>query len=82
MGVIRYYNSIQNTIEGFNREVNKPNWVVIMCEELYEKINYYRKFNSKKPISLNQVFAKEELATAEREYFLKLALYCAELCLK
>lgn len=79
---VKYYSSIQNSIEGFNRELSKPNWVVAMCEDFHEKINHYRSYHSKPPVSLNDVFDKEDLASMQSDYLLKLAIHCTELCLK
>jgi hypothetical protein len=81
-GVINYYYSIQSSIEGFDKSLNKPNWVVEMCLDLHSKVNQFRTYHAKTSIPLSVIYDKEELATTQKDYSLKLALYCTDLCVK
>jgi hypothetical protein len=80
--VITYHTEHQNFIEGYNRSLNKPNWVVELCQDLNEKINQFRAYHSKDQIPLSIIHEKEEQATSQKEYLLTFALYCTDLCVK
>ena len=80
--VITYHSNNQHSVEGYNKELNKPNWVVELCSDLHEKVNQFRAYHAKPSVPLSVVHDKEEQAGSQKEYLLTLALYCTDLCVK
>ena len=69
----------RRTRSGISEATGDPVWVILEAAAMLKRVNEWRQFYDKKPLSKKDYERKERMCQGHSDYQHKLAIYCTEL---